>query len=875
MNKPLIIGNIYRPPRELIEPLTCFIEEFNTAINHDKIRSKKMILSGDFNINLLKISEKIMYANFFDMLTANSLLPNIKCPTRITQTSATLIDNIFSNSLGDIVFSGIIANKSISDHQIIFSSFDSLTSLKLPMNAPTTSKFIDYDALKMEIKNSIYCKLNLNSDDDPNTNYNILESTLVTAIKKHTVIKQIKFNKFKHKKTPWITEGLLKSFKFRDKLHLKAKQPGLDDQEYATLKVNIKTYNKIIKRLTRKLKRKFMATKLDQCKSDLHVKQTWKLIYEVLGRNKKNTTSDAFIIDGENTHDPNIISARFNEFFINIGNSNTDTDTDQEQFKTYFRDQQFANLTFREITTEETIRIIHKLKNKHSCGHDEISTALLKTVQHELAPSITLVINESLKTGIFPDKLKIAKVIPVYKKGEDNVFNNYRPISLLPSISKIFETVIYKQLYEHIQVHNILTDSQYGFRKSHSTEYTAIELVDRIMRALDKKKIPFNIYIDLSKAFDMIDHQTIFTKLSYYGIQNLALNLLKNYLTNRKQYCDFKGTHSTLLPIRKGVPQGSILGPLLFSIYINDFINASNKFQFIMYADDTTLFSTYDTFQNHDDDSMDVIQTNINSELILILAWLKSNKLLINTSKTKMTVFHTSQRIVQYPSITINDTNVEIVDDFKFLGITLNKHLKWTTHTDMIANKISKYIGILNRLKHTFPPRILITLYNTLILPHFYYGLPLWGHHTSRLHKLQKRALRTITNSKFNAHSEPICKRLNILKLPDLYNLQLYKLYFKIKREVVPQYLTTSIPILTHSYNTRRTTDQQYRTHHAFADRNCLHAMIDLMNQSPEIKMHVATCTSLAHFISIVKQTILQSYRLLCNVAGCYVCSNN
>ena len=218
-----------------------------------------------------------------------------------------------------------------------------------------------------------------------------------------------------------------------------------------------------------------------------------------------------------------------------------------------------------------------------------------------------------------------------------------------------------------------------------------------------------------------------------------------------------------------------------------------------MYADDTTLFSTYDTFQNHDDDSMDVIQTNINSELILILAWLKSNKLLINKSKTKMTVFHTSQRIVQYPSITINDTNVEIVDDFKFLGITLNKHLKWTTHTDMIANKISKYIGVLNRLKHTIPPRILITLYNTLILPHFYYGLPLWGHHTSRLHKPQKRALRTITNSKFNAHSESICKRLNILKLPDLYNLPLYKLYFKIKREVVPQYLTTSIHILTHS----------------------------------------------------------------------------
>ena len=185
------------------------------------------------------------------------------------------------------------------------------------------------------------------------------------------------------------------------------------------------------------------------------------------------------------------------------------------------------------------------------------------------------------------------------------------------------------------------------------------------------KKIKFNIYIDLAKAFDMIDHHTLFTKLSYYGIHNLALNLLKNYLTNRKQYCDFKGTHSKLLQIRKGVPQASILGPLLFAVYINDFINASNKFQFVMYADDTTLFSTYDTFKNSDDASMDVIQRTMNSELILILAWLKNNKLLINTSKTKMTAFHTPQRIVQYPSITINDTTVEVVDDFKVLGIIL------------------------------------------------------------------------------------------------------------------------------------------------------------------------------------------------------------
>ena len=157
-----------------------------------------------------------------------------------------------------------------------------------------------------------------------------------------------------------------------------------------------------------------------------------------------------------------------------------------------------------------------------------------------------------------------------------------------------------------------------GFKKKHSTEYTAIELVDRVMEKLDRNKVPFNIYIDLSKAFDMIDHKILLFKLHHYGIRNRALNLLKNYFTGRKQYCHFKNKDSSPLNIHKGVPQGSILGPLLFILYINDFIYSSDRFQFLMYADDTTLFSTYDKFENIDDKTIETIQTNIDKELFLI-----------------------------------------------------------------------------------------------------------------------------------------------------------------------------------------------------------------------------------------------------------------
>ena len=567
------------------------------------------------------------------------------------------------------------------------------------------------------------CNLKTNIHDDPNNNYNIFEDKLTKAIQKHTIEKQIKFNKFKHKKNPWMSEGLLKSIRFRDKMHLKLKSQGQTAEQYADLKTNIKTYNRIIKRLIRKLKRQYMTTRFEQCKSN--IKKTWNILNEVLGRAKRDTTSESFIIDQHKISDPKLIANHFNNFFINIGNS--DTHTDNDGFNKYLGHEQSHNFKFDTITNNETIRIITNIKSKHSCGHDSISTALLKQIKTEVSPSITLIINQCLTTGIFPNKLKIAKVVPVFKKGDNELLNNYRPISVLPSISKIFETVIYNQLYDYLQEHHVITNSQYGFRKKHSTEYTAIELVDRIMEKLDRNKVPFNIYIDLSKAFDMIDHNILLFKLHHYGIRNGALNLLKNYFTGRKQYCHFKNNDSSLLNIHKGVPQGSILGPLLFILYINDFIYSSDRFEFLMYADDTTLFSTYDKFENIDDKTIETIQTNINKELFLIVSWLHCNKLLINTTKTKMTIFHTPHREVIYPKIKINNTSVEIVGEFKFLGIFIDKHLKWSTHIEFIANKISKYIGVINRLKHTLPPRILLTLYNTLILPHLNYGLVLWG----------------------------------------------------------------------------------------------------------------------------------------------------
>ena len=248
-----------------------------------------------------------------------------------------------------------------------------------------------------------------------------------------------------------------------------------------------------------------------------------------------------------------------------------------------------CNFVIHLIDNTTTLRIIKNIKGSTSKGHDGISSELLKLITSDVSKCITTIINQSLTSGIFPNSLKIAKVTPIFKKGNNNLITNYRPISVLPVISKIFETVICDQLSDYFLTNNLLCAQQYGFKKNSSTELAALELLDRVLDQLDKHKIPINFYIDLSKAFDSLRHDILLDKLTYYGITNPARKLIESYLSNRTQFVQIGNQASTMKPVLTGVPQGSIIGPLLFNIFINDIVNASQKFAFILYADDTTL----------------------------------------------------------------------------------------------------------------------------------------------------------------------------------------------------------------------------------------------------------------------------------------------
>ena len=341
---------------------------------------------------------------------------------------------------------------------------------------------------------------------------------------------------------------------------------------------------------------------------------------------------------------------------------------------------------------------------------------------------------------MFPSKLKLAKVIPLFKKGDKTSIENYRPIPLLPCMSKVLEKIINIQLYDYFQSNNLLYKSQYGFRKHHSTEFASLELVDTIQQQLDLKLYPFAVFLDMSKAFDTLDHEILMQKFSFYGVQNTSLNLFKSYLSERSQFVSIGGTSSPLRTINTGVPQGSILGPLLFIIYINDLHMASDKFNYILYADDTTLIGNISNFKSINMQCS--ITDNINIELDKICDWLAVNKLSLNASKSNYMIFHHRQKKLKSTSIPIlemNHTLIKQVNEFSFLGLTVNNHMDWNSHITNISNKITKTMGIMNRIKKSIPQQILNLMYNSLILPHIYFCITAWGFKCNRIFTLQKK----------------------------------------------------------------------------------------------------------------------------------------
>ena len=601
------------------------------------------------------------------------------------------------------------------------------------------------------------------------------------------------------------------------------------------------------------------------------IKQTWTIIKDTLHRKTKCELPNQFFIGNRAVTNPDEIANEFNEYFVNIGRLLSEQITSPHISEEYLGDKSNVLFRFTPVNEDCIGNIIKKLKSKSSYGYDEISNNLIKHASSSLVKPLTLIVNQVLHTGIFPRQLKTSRVKPVHKSGEQSSFCNYRPISWLPSMSKIFEYVIFNQLMSFLTDNQLFCTEQFGFRPGHSTELAALRLVDHLTNEMDNFNVPVSIYIDVSKALDSLNHSILLNKLRHYGISGCSYELFCSYLSNRLQFVDFNGKMSTKLAISTVVPQGSVLGPLLFLIYINDLPLVSNIFTMLMYADDTTLYCNVNP--NVSDDLL-------NCELSKICDWLGANKLALNVSKTKYLVFHTANKHVAYPKLNINGNNIERVTNFNFLGLTLSSTLSWNQQINKISLKISKSIGILYRLRDIYPRAVLENLYNALITPHFNDCILCWGSvvkENHSLHILQKRALRLITNSNYISHTEPLCKELRVLKVFDMFYVAVWKFYYKLMRNNLPAYFSTmkpTVPTVCSWYEIRAPVFHLPYIRHTYAEHSVRFCLINLLNKdtrSATIMDRVDTNPFLS-FKFYLKRQILESYKNACILVNCHVC---
>ena len=432
------------------------------------------------------------------------------------------------------------------------------------------------------------------------------------------------------------------------------------------------------------------------------------------------------------------------------------------------------------------------------------STLQVQTLQsiNAISQPLTHIINLSITHGIVPDEMKIARVIPLFKADDRDVFTNYRPVSILPSFSKFIERIIYNRFLEYFNKYSILSDKQYGFRKNHSTSLALVDLYDKISTAIDQKEIAVGIFLDLSKAFDTVNHSILFDKLKYYGIRGLALDWVKSYFSNRVQFVQFNDCFSASKNISCGVPQGSILGPLFFLLYINDIANVSKLVDLILFADDTSIF-----FSHKD---INYLNNVLNRELRKLSDWFIVNKLSLNLTKTKFMIFKPRQK-ARHPDVqlTLNNRCIEQVNETVFLGVILDETLSWKSHISHVANKISKSIGIIFRSSFYLFDISLRILYYSIIYPYLEYCNLVWASTYSsnlcRIVLLQKRAIRILNKSEFRAHTDPLFKKLNILKFEDIRSLQLGQFMYCHKNSLLPKRFNSMFVLnnQVHTYDTR------------------------------------------------------------------------
>ena len=781
-SKKIFLLSIYRPHEGTIQ---AFSEELENILANDIFINSRCYLSGDFNIHMDRSDEDT--DKFIECMRSYHYLPLITKPTRFPandQSQPTLLDMIWTNSI-EITSAGII-DYDLTDHCPTFIQFptshidyndDSSLKIRIVFRDISESNRLEFSRKLSTIDWSLIYSENLNANCE-----NFI--TILNNLYCDTFPLKSKLVSRNHVMNPWFTPELKELINHKS-TYFQLLRIG------AITKAENNFFKNRVKFIIRKTKSDYYMNLFNQNLNNM--RNTWKTLNHLMDRKTKESKCTSLMSNDILYSNDSDIAEIFSDYFakipVELENNLPKNNIDPTSL---IPNVPHRLSHFELCIPSEVSDIIMNLKLTKQ-NRDSVSIRLIKDNVDTIAPVVSDLINQSLVEGVFPDCLKLAEIIPIFKKGETNLPSNYRPISLLPYLSKIYEKIIYFRLILYFNEHSLLSPNQFGFRQNLSTQDAIIEFTENIYNSLNEKHSSMNIFIDYSKAFDTVDHKILLRKLDKYGINGSAHRLLASFLKDRKQVVRFKNAFSTEKHMRLGVPQGSCLGPFLFLVHINDFPLLSNSFETTLFADDCVV-------QFHGSD-ITTLTTECNLELGKIAAWTQSNRLTVNVSKTNLMLI--SNVVTDIPEDIIFDDHIlNIVSESKFLGVIIDNKLKYDKHIQSIRIGISKLIGIMRRLSYVVPLTSLKNIYLTLINPLILYCLQIFAAtyeiHLTPLRTLQNRAIRIISGKakEFHINLNPLYYQNNILKIEDQYKLGLACYIFK-NREILDRF------VVSHQYDTR------------------------------------------------------------------------
>ena len=861
-----VVGSVYRPPGS---DLSCFSQEINRIMG--KIGSKEGYIMGDFNIDLLHNQQGGGLPDTLGEFMAGGFYPLISLPTRITDTTATLIDNIWTNNLQAEIESGLVTVR-LSDHLPVFSLMGGSReggpdtgrgSRKRLVNEGRISRFAEtLGGWCFDVQLSL----------GPEGNVARFRNEFRDMYNEAFPWAEKKARK-KDLEKPWLDDedfkalvaekGELYSLKLKGKLT----EP---------LQERLKTVTKEVNKARQRLKRSYFKRKLEEVKGDL--RSTWEVLGEVLrGRRGRGRAPDCgyFEKDGEGITGGDQIAQGFCDFYCSVGPKLAARipRTGEDAYLQFMGQRVDNSLFFRPTTPYEIEELCKGLVPNKSVGWDDISPRVIKGVARELAGPLSAFLNYCIREGIYPEFFKVARVVPVYKGEDPTQFGNYRPVSVLPVLSQIFERVLQNRLVEFLSNTGVLVPGQYGFRAGHSTAMAVMDMVERIRGAWNSGNGALGVFIDLKKAFDTVDHRILLAKLEHYGVRGKAQDLLASYLKGRSQYVVYGGCESARGEIDCGVPQGSVLGPLFFLLYVNDMGNACKELELVLFADDTNIFAQ--------DREPAALFSKVNRGLRDLGTWFRSNKLTLNLKKTEYIYFGGPRaKSAEGLGLSVGEEEVRKVDGVKFLGVWVDERLRWTEQVSKVKRKVSQLLGVLGRARSVLGGDSLRALYNSLVLPHLQYCLMVWGDFAGdcngslgkNILSCQKRLVGMIDERTKRYHADPLFARHELLKIEDLYRQQLRIHAWRFWNRCLPQNQAAMLERVSqmHEHGTRLASRGMFvstRDHRQVGYR--------VPKEWETLSEALRGASSLGAFKRQSKAEFLKGYaQFECFSRGCYVCGD-